>query len=60
MKRSFLVLIILINVVLVSCIPTKELVYIQPTEAAIDSTFVVQELPTPYRIQIHDILIIRV
>lgn len=60
MKRSFLIFIIFINVVLVSCIPTKELIYIQPTEQAKDSTLVVQELPTPYRIQIHDILNIRV
>lgn len=60
MKKTFLIFIVLINSVLVSCIPMKELVYIQPSEAAIDSTLVVQELPTPYRIQIHDILNIRV
>tara|TARA_R110000868_G_scaffold12619_2_gene59962 strand:+ start:18258 stop:19052 length:795 start_codon:yes stop_codon:yes gene_type:complete len=60
MKKFFLIFIILINVVLVSCISTKELIYIQPTEEATDSTLVVQELPTPYRIQIHDILNIRV
>ena len=60
MKRSFLVLIILINVVLVSCIPNKQLVYIQQTEQAMDSSMVVQERQMPYRIQIHDILNIRV
>ncbi|WP_136480561.1 polysaccharide biosynthesis/export family protein [Cognatitamlana onchidii] len=60
MKRKFLVVIILINVVLVSCIPTKKLTYIQPTEAAIDSLMVIQEKQAPYRIQVHDILNIRV
>jgi polysaccharide export outer membrane protein len=60
MKRSFLILIILIHVVLVSCIPTKELTYIQPSEEAIDSLMIVQEHQMPYRIQIHDILNIRV
>jgi polysaccharide export outer membrane protein len=60
MKQSFLVLIIIINVVLVSCIPNKQLVYIQQTEAAMDSTMVLQERQMPYRIQIHDILNIRV
>jgi polysaccharide export outer membrane protein len=60
MKRSFLTLIILIHVVLVSCIPTKELTYIQPSEEAIDSLMIVQEHQMPYRIQIHDILNIRV
>ncbi len=60
MKKIFLIFIIFINVVLVSCIPNKELVYIQQTKQGIDSTLVVNELPTPYRIQIHDILNIRV
>lgn len=60
MKQKFLLFIILMNAVLVSCIPTKELVYIQPNEQAIDSSMVIQEHQTPYRIQIHDILNIRV
>ena len=60
MKQNFLIFIILINVVLVSCIPNKDLVYIQNKEEAVDSLMVVQEHHTPYRIQIHDILNIRV
>lgn len=60
MKRKFLIFIVLINIVLVSCIPTKELTYIQPTEEAIDSLVALQELQKPYRIQVHDILNIRV
>ncbi|WP_298533175.1 polysaccharide biosynthesis/export family protein [uncultured Algibacter sp.] len=60
MKRSFLVLIILVNVVLVSCIPTKKLTYIQPPEEAVDSLMVIQEKQSPYRIQVNDILNIRV
>lgn len=61
MKRNFLGCIILLSVLLVSCIPTKKLTYIQPPEEeAVDSLMAVQAHQMPYRIQIHDILNIRV
>ncbi|GGZ81111.1 polysaccharide biosynthesis/export family protein [Algibacter mikhailovii] len=60
MKRSFLVLIVLLHVILFSCIPTKKLTYIQPPEEVVDSLMVIQEQQAPYRIQVHDILNIRV
>ncbi|MCX7549345.1 polysaccharide biosynthesis/export family protein [Xanthomarina sp. F2636L] len=43
-----------------SCIPNKDLVYLQNLETATDSTQVITEKQTPYRVQINDILNIRV
>ncbi|TYA56736.1 sugar transporter [Formosa maritima] len=43
-----------------SCIPNKELVYLQNMETAMDTTQVITESQKPYRIQINDILNIRV
>lgn len=45
---------------MMSCIPNKELVYLQNQETAMDSTQVITEKQNPYRIQINDILNIRV
>ena len=60
MKNRFLVVIILINTVLVSCIPYKDTIYFQNKSKATDSTQVVVELQKPYRVQINDILNIRI
>jgi polysaccharide export outer membrane protein len=43
-----------------SCIPNKDLVYLQAMETATDSTQVLLEAQKPYRVQINDILNIRV
>ncbi|PWK18645.1 polysaccharide export outer membrane protein [Xanthomarina spongicola] len=43
-----------------SCIPNKDLVYLQNMETATDTTQVITEKQKPYRIQINDILNIRV
>ncbi len=43
-----------------SCIPNKDLVYLQQMEIATDTTQVITEKQKPYRIQINDILNIRV
>ena len=43
-----------------SCIPNKELVYLQNMETATDSTQVITEKQKPYRVQINDMLNIRV
>lgn len=60
MKRCFLVAVILVNTVLVSCIPYKDTLYLQNKSAATDSTQVVVEQQKPYRVQINDILNIRI
>ncbi len=60
MKKSFVAAIIVINMVLVSCIPYKDTIYFQNKSAAIDSTQVIVEKQKPYRVQINDILNIRI
>ena len=59
--KQLLFLICLVFVVLnTSCIPNKELVYYQNKEQALaDSTFQVTLAPKPYRVQIDDVLNIR-
>ena len=43
-----------------SCIPNKKLVYLQNMETATDTTQVITEAQKPYRVQINDMLNIRV
>jgi len=43
-----------------SCIPTKKLTYLQVSETATDSIISIQRLQKPYRIQVNDLLSIRV
>jgi len=43
-----------------SCVSTKRITYLQETEAAIDSIIEVERIQKPYRIQINDLLSIRV
>jgi len=60
MKRYFLVALIIINTVLVSCIPYKDTLYLQNKNNTADSTQIIVEKQKPYRIQINDILNIRI
>ena len=43
-----------------SCVPTKRLKYLQESEAAVDSIISVERIQKPYRIQVNDLLSIRV
>ena len=60
MKRHFLLVIIIFNIVFVSCIPYKDTLYLQNKSTATDSTQVIVEMQKPYRVQINDILNIRI
>lgn len=60
MKRLFLVFSLIIGVVATSCIPHKDTLYIQKKEGAIDSLQTIVEQQKPYRVQINDILNVRV
>ncbi len=60
MKKCFFVAIVVINVVFVSCIPYKDTIYLQNKNKATDSTQVIVEKQKPYRVQINDILNIRI
>lgn len=59
MKRIFLLTGLLICIISTSCIPHKDTVYLQNKNTATDSTQVMVEQQKPYRVQINDILNIR-
>ena len=60
MKRYILVIGLIINVLVSSCIPHKDTLYLQNKNTTLDSIQLIVEKQTPYRIQIYDILSIRV
>lgn len=60
MKKYFLIIVLVICVLASSCIPHKDTIYMQNKEVALDSIKLLIEKQTPYRIQINDILSIRV
>jgi polysaccharide export outer membrane protein len=60
MKKPFGLVCLIVTLALMSCIPNKDLVYLQNLETATDSTQVITETQKPYRVQINDILNIRV
>lgn len=60
MKRIIVVIGLIISSLLTSCIPYKNTVYMQNKSIALDSTQVMVEQQKPYRVQINDILNIRV
>lgn len=60
MKYRSLICILLAVISLTSCISTKKITYLQANEAAVDSIISIQRLQKPYRIQVNDLLSIRV
>jgi polysaccharide export outer membrane protein len=60
MRHSLWLLMVLSLIVASSCIPNKDLVYLQQQEDRVDSLQYAREVQKPYRVQIDDILNIRV
>lgn len=60
MKRIFLVMGLILSSLLTSCIPQKDLVYLQNKDVASDTLQMMVEQQKPYRVQINDILNIRI
>lgn len=60
MKRLLLLAGLIFCLISTSCIPHKDIVYLQNKETATDSTQLLVEQPKPYRVQINDILNIRI
>lgn len=60
MKRFFFLAVIILSTVCVSCIPYKDTLYLQNKGNGTDSTQVIVEKQKPYRVQINDILNIRI
>jgi len=60
MKRLFFVTCFIVSVFITSCVPYKDTLYLQNKNTALNSTHIIVEKQKPYRIQINDILNIRV
>lgn len=60
MNRVLLVIGFIIGFLLTSCIPHKDTLYMQNKNTALDSLQILKEQQKPYRVQINDILNIRV
>lgn len=60
-KMNRLVLLFVFAMCFASCISTRDLVYLQKKEgAAIDNSFITPEISKPYRLQINDVLSIKI
>lgn len=60
MKFTHLFLILLVAVCFTSCITTKQLTYLQEDGVQLDSLIPIQKKQEPYRLQVNDLLSIRV
>ncbi len=60
MNRILLIIGLILCMISTSCIPHKDIVYLQEKHTTTDSLQVMLEQPKPYRVQINDILNIRI
>ncbi|MDO6758733.1 polysaccharide biosynthesis/export family protein [Tamlana sp. 2_MG-2023] len=60
MNKWFLVVLVVVNTVFVSCITNKDVVYLQDHRDENDTIPVLRELPKPYKVQVNDLLSINV
>lgn len=60
MQSKALLLCLLIAVLLTSCVSQKQLTYLQESENQVDSIIPVRKMQEPYRLQINDLLSIRI
>jgi len=60
MKSTYLLVILVVVICFSSCISTKQLTYLQEPENGVDSIIPIRKMQEPYRLQINDLLSIRV
>src|SRR5690554_6693235 len=60
MKFSYLLLFLMVALISVSCVSTKQLTYLQESTSTTDTLAVLRKRQEPYRLQINDLLSIRV
>ena len=60
MKSTYLLVLLLLMVCFSSCISTKQLTYLQETENSTDSLISIRKMQEPYRLQVNDLMSIRV
>jgi polysaccharide export outer membrane protein len=59
MRNAFLILFSLMAISFTSCVSTKQLTYLQENDEVIDSVMSVRRVQEPYRLQVNDLLSIR-
>ena len=60
MKYTYLLFFIVLALNFSSCVSTKQLTYLQENEESVDSLLTVRKIQEPYRLQVNDLLSIRV
>ncbi|WP_034890191.1 polysaccharide biosynthesis/export family protein [Gillisia sp. Hel_I_29] len=60
MRYILIICFLVIGLGFTSCVPTKKITYLQPNEKVVDSIIEIHKLNKPYRVQINDLLSIRV
>jgi len=60
MKSTYLLVLLVVMVCFASCISIKQLTYLQEPEVADDSLISIRKMQEPYRLQVNDLLSIRV
>src|SRR5690554_3036523 len=60
MKPVYFIIFLFFTLITTSCISTKQLTYFQEDSSAADSLMFVRKLQEPYRLQVHDLLSIRI
>ena len=60
MKKILAITVFVLSVLASSCVPQKDILYLQNKDNASDTTHIISEVQKPYRVQIHDMLNIRV
>lgn len=59
MKYTYLIVLLAVFASMASCVPLKDITYLRQTEEAVDSLITVRRQPQPYRVQVSDVLSIR-
>ncbi|MCF6308149.1 MAG: polysaccharide biosynthesis/export family protein [Flavobacteriaceae bacterium] len=60
MKYTYLLFFIIVASSFTSCVSTKQLTYLQENEDPVDSLMTIRKIQEPYRLQVNDLLSIRV
>lgn len=60
MKKIFAITVLVLSVLASSCVPQKDILYLQNKDNAENTSHIISEVQKPYRVQINDILNIRV
>ena len=60
MKKIYAITVLVLSVLASSCVPQKDILYLQNKDNAANESHIISEVQKPYRVQINDILNIRV